>query len=560
MKFSGKANLVCVAIGAMVVGCMTSQERQSLEREENICLVRKMAEDAKRQSKQRLEQYWKDLAEHNYNYIQARYADGKKVINRYHQKGDGQGVDCLSKWVGPRLPLSQDEMMRGRAIIEEFGGKYLPATFSRYEKAKEAAEEIQQMFNESFPEPWTVRSANPKWGAYCKLLRGLSTARTKYLRCHDELCHLYIMHKVGATTADDLAKFDAQANGIWLLEENGKDVAFPVKTYQPMDNKVSEFASKYMPEIYAAYLSIDRENAETRKLYEEVLNDMRIMDAVRFDMGMISCCEKMNYIADAMTKIATEIGALYMDHKTMEKDLVAITTADHKLAMYWKDFVEQLPGYVKSRANGPLIMVGDKINKYYPSCDVLHWHLWALGFPTGKRSDMDNAFKTGEWHWGSDCGDVIDSVCFTNLYSADHFEMGEYNKNYGRYAGEYRDFAFGPFSSDDEFRLVDHTSEFGYGGYEYRLSSSEFDNYEIRYKPFKGIWGDRWKLWKDSPKDVLHVSSYVVMMRYVKPEKGGHLVVPPFEVRLNEFSGVQKTLVLIRYGESTDTWWKVNAL
>ena len=555
MKFSSKANFVWVAIGAMVVGCMTKQERQALEREENIRLVRKMAEDAKRQSKQRLEQYWKDLAEHNYNYIQARYADGKKVINRYHQQKDGgEGEDCLSKWVGPRLPLSQDEMMRGRAIIEEFGGKYLPATFSRYEKAREVAEEIQQMFNESFPEPWTIRSSNPEWDAYCKLLRGLSNARTKYLRRHDELCHFYIMHKVGATTVDDLAKFDAQPNGFWLLEENGKDVAFPVKAYQPMDNKVSDFASKYMPEIYASYLSLDRECAETRKLYEEVLSDMRIMDAVRFDLGMISCCEKMNYIADAMTKISAKIGALYMDHKIMEKDQAAITTEDHKLAMYWKDFVELMPGYVKNRANGPLIMVGETINKYYPSCDVLHWHLWALGFPTGKRSDMNNAFKTREWHWGSVCGDVMDSVCFANLYSEDYFEMEK-----GKYTGEYRDFAFGPFSSDDEFRLVDHTSEFGYGGYEYRLSNSEFENYEIRYIPFKRIW-NQFSQWEDPTKDVLHVSSYVAMMRYVKPEEGGHLIVPPFEVRLNEFSGAQKTLVLMRYGKSTDTWWKVDAL
>ena len=74
----------------------------------------------------------------------------------------------------------------------------------------------------------------------------------------------------------------------------------------------------------------------------------------------------------------------------------------------------------------------------------------------------------------------------------------------------------------------------------------------------KGSWCGFWK--ESSAKDVLHVSSNVVMMRYVKPLKDGHLVAPPFEVRLNEFSGLQKTLTLMSYGEGMDTWWKVDAL
>lgn len=69
-------------LGALFLsGCLTKQEKIALEKEKHEKAKQELTERIKANKaamensyKQRVEKYWADLAEHNYNFIQARYA------------------------------------------------------------------------------------------------------------------------------------------------------------------------------------------------------------------------------------------------------------------------------------------------------------------------------------------------------------------------------------------------------------------------------------------------------------------------------------------------------
>ncbi len=391
-----------------VSGCMTEQERLAYEKAKQEKAAQESAERIKANKaaiegayKQRVEKYWSDIAEHNYNLIQAKYAACNhqakyatcdRMGYHRHRKCTDKTLDCLNVWVEPRLDLSQDEKMKGRALLEEFGSRYLPNAYANYGKAKESAVEIQQMFNENFPEPWAVKPNNPKWGAYCKLLKGFCKARSKYFRAHDELAHFYIMHKVGAITGDDLVKLDQGKIVILLLEENGNDIVFPTMKHDELDPKTCDFGTKYAPEAYAIYTKLKKDRDESLSLYSETLQEGRLIDAVRFNLATIALCEKINYLTLTMDKIGANIRELYMDHKTMDKDAETIAKIDHGIAMRWKPFIELLPKYVYDRANGPLIPVNSAMNVFYPNTEIQRWHWYAFGFPSYRNGKQKTRY------------------------------------------------------------------------------------------------------------------------------------------------------------------------
>lgn len=546
-------------------GCLTEQEKIALEKEKREKAKQELAERIKANKaaiensyKQRVEMYWADLAEHNYNFIQAKYAACKhsnyrssrdKILNRYHENND-ETADCLNVWVGPRLAISQDEKMSGRALLEGFGSRYMPNAYANYDKAKESAEEIQQMFNENFPEPWSIKPDNPTWQAYCKLLKRLCKARSKYLRAHDELAHYYIMYKVGATTGDDLAKLDQEKVVILLLEENGNDIVFPIQKHEELDPKTCDFGTKYAPEAYAIYTKLKRDRDESIRLHNETLNDARIIDAVRFNLATVALCEKVNYITLTMDKIGADIRALYMDHKTMDKDAEAVAKTDHAIAMRWKPFVALLPKYVYDRANGPLIPVRSPMNAFYPNTEIQRWHWYALGFPGSDRNRKRNGFDKHFYFRVIRTGDEIDTLSAADYISNDFLQLLEF-KNWhgtqmlrsGRKCG---------FKSMTEGRSLNGVS--------------------IEYVPLSGAFGARWEFGqleqRSATQGIVFMSPDAVMTRYGKYTwsdwTGAGDTVPitiPFETRLNEFNRGKCYCEVVstqdKKNRRSEQWWKV---
>ena len=353
-----------------------------------------------------IEQHYNDLAEHNYKLLLSvfkdchhddlrwqyyyikyalTYAKKRRYGTDYYRADKLEDEKPWQKLVGCRHDIPKEDAMGGSSMLEEFGGKYLPNAYANYEKIRVNAEEVQQMFNEEFPEPYKMRSDMPTWNAYEKLLRGLMKARTQSLRRHDELCHFYLLHKIGAVSSADLAKIDSKPICIWLLEENHGIVDFSkpggnATQLVAVNPKVCEFANKYAAETYGLYQKFMTERTETQKLLDDLQKDIKMMDIVRFELSVVACREKIDFISQTMNVVARNLQAWHMDYKLQEKDAAAIARLDHECALKWKGFAELLPSYLKERANGPLLAVKNPMNKFY-RCDVVRpWHCPALGF------------------------------------------------------------------------------------------------------------------------------------------------------------------------------------
>lgn len=267
-----------------------------------------------------------------------------------------------------RRGASDEDATRGDALLEEFGNNYMPNAYSNFEKAKERVLEIQQMFNDEFPVPWEMRPSMPEWKAFEKILLGLMKAKVNYFRLHDELCHYYLMYKVGAVGAEDLAVIDSERIGIHLLSEmpSTMDSWHSGLVLVPLDDNGCSFAAKNMPETYEVYQKCKTDLDETQRLLRELAFDMRCMDMVRFDLVVIACREKVDYTIETINKLTAAIKEWHAEFKIMEKSAAEIAELDHEMAIEWKDFADALPAYVNERAKGPLMITNSKIDKYYP--------------------------------------------------------------------------------------------------------------------------------------------------------------------------------------------------
>ncbi len=549
-RFFGRTVPVILCAVALA-GCMTEQEQhERLARKWTACL-QTHRETIVKSARQRVEQYWSDLAEHNYNFIQAQYAARDGGRSEY------EGV--LSTWLEPRLKLTQDEKMQGEALLEGFASRYMPNAAGVFEKAKESAMEIQQMFNENFPKPWTIKPDSPNWTAYCKLLRGFCKVRARYFRIHDELCHYYVLRKVGAVSAEDLAKIDQANTPILLLEENRNDISFPLRKHEALDAKTSEFGAKYAPEAYAVYSKLKNERDESLRLHAEVVKEARLIDAVRFNLGLIALCEKINYITLTMDKIGSNIRTLHVDHKTLDKDAEAIAKIDHSIAMRWKRFVTLLTDYVGIRANGPLIPVNSAMNEFYPNYELERWHWWALGFPTSSRGRGWDGFEKrfNDFYYGPiKTGDVLDSLSMANCITDDHVAMSSY-------------FNRDSESAREKKIVYERVDGVEHDGHKVSFSYRPFSLSAERYRHHSSDEDGQIKL-RSATRGIVTTSIGAIMNRVVKRPwnewSGSGEPIPfetPFEIRLNDFNGgacmcevrVVHGKKRDRYGDGMD-WWK----
>lgn len=254
-----------------------------------------------------------------------------------------------------RLSLTEEDGLAGEALLSEFGTKHLPIAFANYERIKDIAVELQQVFNESFPQPWTITSANSKWNTFNKVLEKFARVRTDYFVFHDELCHYWLAWRLGVLSADDLAKLDAKNLGVHLLLENSEWVGYTRLAFSQVEAKMAEFAAKYAPESYAVYQKLEREYNELDKLLNDVMKQIGQLDYVRFDRSLAAAIDKRKDIARESIMLSQVFQAWNIDHRTMEKSSADVAKCDHDMALSLKPFVASLPNYIRERALGPVI-------------------------------------------------------------------------------------------------------------------------------------------------------------------------------------------------------------
>ena len=278
-----------------------------------------------------------------------------------HELDKRKKSDWLKEWVEPRLGLSEEDKLAGEALLSEFGSKFMPNAYANFEKMKDVAVELQQIFNEEFSEPWTIKTTNPKWNSFNKVLEKFVKARTEYFICHDELCHYWLLSRFGVLSDKDFAQIDTQRLAVHLLPENVERAGYSLLKVNPMEGKVSDFAVKYAPESNAIYQKMGREFKEHDALLAEVFKQHIQMDDVRYSRVLAAAVAKRNDLAREMNTLSLQLEAWYMDHRTMEKSSEDVNACDVDMAKQLKPFVDALPSYIKDHALGPIIADSEMI-------------------------------------------------------------------------------------------------------------------------------------------------------------------------------------------------------
>ena len=298
--------------------------------------------------------------------IRETYSEGMTYTCPFPRKN--RGGDWLAKWKEPRRELSDEDKLAGESRLEEFGTKYLPNAYANYEKVRDAARELQQVFNEEFPKPWTIKDTSPKWNAFNKMLEKFAKVRTEYFLCHDEICHYWMLWRLGVLNADDLANVDSQKLTVSLLPENFNLTDFKFSGLESMENGVSEFAAKYTPESYAIYLKLTRDLNAQDALLKEVVTECRMIDHVRYDRALVAAVLMRNDIVRELNSMSLSFQTWRMDHRIADKTSEDMAKCDHEMALRLKPFVESLSSYVKDRILCRVIPKEDMIQipgKYY---------------------------------------------------------------------------------------------------------------------------------------------------------------------------------------------------
>ena len=296
--------------------------------------------------------------------IRQCYSEGNRYKNPFlgdkgGRRDEDDKSDWLARWASPRLALAEADALAGEARLSEFGAKYLPNAYANYEKRREALAEIQQVFNEEFPQPWTIRETSPKWHAFNKVLERFVQARTEAFLCHDELCHYWLLWRFGVLSAGDLAAADAERLSVPLLPENVTCAKLGNLSLKPLEGKIADFAAKYAPASSGLHQKMAREFKEIDVLLAEIGKQRRQMDDVRHSRALEAAVAKRKDLAHELDALSFQLQTWHIEHRTAVKSAGDVAWCDADMAKKLKPFLDSLPGYIKERTLGPVIAASD---------------------------------------------------------------------------------------------------------------------------------------------------------------------------------------------------------
>lgn len=343
-------------------------ERERLAKEraeaERVQLAKEAAERAEKMRLAMRTRLYEETVERDLAAIKKCYAQGDRYMNPFRgarRRGSDERSDWLSKWASPRLNLSEADALAGEALLSEFGTKYLPNAYANYEKKRDALAELQQVFNENFPQPWTIERTNPKWNSFNKVMEKFVKARTEFFICHDALCYYWLLSRFGVLTDKDFAQIDTKRLAVHLLPENVEQAKYTLLEMNAMEGKIADFAIKYAPESNAIYQKLGREFKELDALLLEVFKQRVQMDDARYSRVFAAAVAKRNDLVRKMYTLSLQLQTWYMDHKTMEKSSEDVAKCDATMGKQLKPFMDALPSYIKDHALGPIIANSEMI-------------------------------------------------------------------------------------------------------------------------------------------------------------------------------------------------------
>lgn len=386
-----------------------AKERAAAERAR---LAKEAAERAeKRRLAMRTELYEKTIG-HNLAKIRKCYSYGSRYENPFlHDQRHDRACksDWLSKWTSPRLGITEADAQAGEALLSDFGTKYLPNAYANYEKKREVVAELQQVFNEEFPLPWTIKARNPKWNSFNKVLEKFVKARTEFFFCHDELCHYWLLSRFGVLTDKDFAQIDANPLAVNMLPENIERAGYTLLKMNSMESKIADFAVKYAPESNSIYQKMMREFKELDALLSDVLKQRIQMDDVRYSRVIAAAVAKRNDLVRKVNALAYQLQAWHMDHRTMEKSSEDVVKCDAAMSKRLKPFVDALPTYIKEEmartiSKSEMIAIpGRRYHMQRTEVTQLQWML-VMGNNPSKFRCPDRPVENVSW---DDCQEFI---------------------------------------------------------------------------------------------------------------------------------------------------------
>lgn len=181
----------------------------------------------------------------------------------------------------PRMRGADETTAEG--VLETFGTRYMPNEYDCYRKARETAKESEQILRENFPGGKPNPSARENRAMFDRVEKACAKAVSEMFRRHDELCHFYFLHKLGALSDAELSEIDEKPVLVMLPYENRlfKDnLSHPAEDPPPSQEDL-DFAAKYLPEINAAYQAEKNLLEESRKLLADLTAEARLLDAPR---------------------------------------------------------------------------------------------------------------------------------------------------------------------------------------------------------------------------------------------------------------------------------------
>ncbi len=338
--------------------------RERAAAKKNARLANEAAEQAEKMRLAKRTALYEETVANDLATIKKCYSEGNRYENPFlgdRRRNRNEKSDWLSKWASSRLGLTEAAALAGEALLSEFGTKYLPNAYARYEKKRDAVAELQQVFNEEFPQPWTIKSTDPKWNSFNKVLEKFVKARTEYFICHDELCHYWLLNRFGVLADKDFALIDAKPLAVHLLPEDVEMAGYALLKMSSMESKIADFAVKYAPESNEIYQKMWREFKEIDALILEVYEQHIQMDDVRYSRVLAAAFAKRNDLVREMNTLSLQLQAWYMDHKTTEKSSEDVAKCDSVMSKRLKPFMDALPSYIKDHALGPIVANSDLI-------------------------------------------------------------------------------------------------------------------------------------------------------------------------------------------------------
>ena len=340
--------------------------------------------------------------------IRKCYSKGRPFQNPFlGKKGRSQDEkqDWLARWASPRLPLTKADARAGEALLSEFGTKYLPNAYANYEKRREALADFQQAFNEEVPQPWTFG-----WDSVNKVLERFARARMETFLCHDELCHYWLLWRLGVLSGKDFAAIDAKRLSVPLLPEDVECTKLALSPLTSLKGKVADFAAKYAPAASGLYQRMEREFKEIDALLSEVGKQRRQMDDVRYSRALMAAIDKRDDLVCEMNELSFQLRTWHMDYLAEEKSTDDVARCDADMSKKLKPFMDSLPNYVKERTLSPVIADADLVaipRKGYrmqrTEVTQLQW-LLVMGSNPSRFQGLDRPVENVSWN---DCQEFI---------------------------------------------------------------------------------------------------------------------------------------------------------